>query len=239
MQIIMLGALAIIIPVGLRVWFYQSANRAVALVEQRIGKGEGEYKPVDYFAMSTAAPIVYSDQDLQEAENGGGVLAELGDIGSAGEDYEEFLLEESGTDEAETAYILEIPAISLKTIARRSKSFADIYAQMRLGAAIFPKAPALDQIGNLCMSAHRTGTRDYFRNLDKLSAGDKVFIHSQTLGSFCYEVEDVGIIAANDWSVTEETDVPVVTLLSCQAYKGVSHGQRIMVRAKLVARAAA
>ncbi len=133
------------------------------------------------------------------------------------------------------SYLLEIPDIGLKVAVYRSGSFNKMYVNMRSGAAMFPRAPEPNTVGNLCISAHRTGTRDYFRNLDKLSVGDTIYMHTSQMGSFQYEVVKVAIIERNDWSVTAATSYPALTLLSCQAYGGISNAQRIMVRAKLVA----
>ena len=137
--------------------------------------------------------------------------------------------------EVKRSYLLEIPGISLKVAVYRSSTFNKMYQDMRVGAAMFPRAPEPDTIGNICISAHRTGTRDYFRNLNRLSPGDTVYLHTSHLGSFQYEVVEVSIIEANDWSVTGSTSYPALTLLSCQAFGGISNAQRIMVRAKLVA----
>jgi LPXTG-site transpeptidase (sortase) family protein len=137
-------------------------------------------------------------------------------------------------DGVKRTYLLEIPDIGVKVAAYRSGSFNRMYKNMRIGAAMFPRAPEPNTVGNICISAHRTGTRDYFRNLNKLSAGDKVYLHTSHLGSFEYEVVKVTIIEKNDWSVSRDVGYPALTLLSCQEYGGVSNGQRIMVRAKLV-----
>ena len=137
-------------------------------------------------------------------------------------------------DNEKRSYLLEIPDIGVKVAAYRSGTFNKMYQNMRIGAAMFPRAPEPDTVANICISAHRTGTRDYFRSLNKLSVGDTIYLHTSHLGSFQYEVVKVGIIEANDWSVTGDAGYPALTLLSCQANGGISNAQRIMVRAKLV-----
>jgi len=132
------------------------------------------------------------------------------------------------------SYLLEIPGINVKVAAYRSGSFNKMYKNMRIGAAMFPRAPEPNTIANLCISAHRTGTRDYFRNLNNLSIGDVIYLHTSHLGSFKYEVVKVYIINNNDWSPTLDTSYPALTLMSCQAFGGISNAQRIIVRAKLV-----
>jgi LPXTG-site transpeptidase (sortase) family protein len=138
------------------------------------------------------------------------------------------------SDGVKRTYLLEIPDIGVKVAAYRSGSFNKMYENMRIGAAMFPRAPEPNTVANICISAHRTGTRDYFRNLNKLSVGNKVYLHTSHLGSFEYEVVSVDIIEKNDWSVASDVGYPALTLLSCQAFGGVSNAQRIMVRAKLV-----
>ena len=141
---------------------------------------------------------------------------------------------DTDADGVKRTYLLEIPSIGVKVAAYRSGSFNKMYQNMRIGAAMFPRAPEPDTIANLCISAHRTGTRDYFRNLNNLSSGDVIYLHTSHLGSFKYEVVKVSIIENNDWSVTGDTSYPALTLLSCQAFGGISNAQRIVVRAKLV-----
>jgi LPXTG-site transpeptidase (sortase) family protein len=156
-------------------------------------------------------------EDQKPAENGGGDAAI--DVDPEG---------------IKRSYLLEIPDIGVKVAAYRSGSFNKMYENMRIGAAMFPRAPEPNTVANICISAHRTGTRDYFRNLDKLSVGDTIYLHTSHLGSFEYEVVKVSIIEKNDWSVSGDVGYPALTLLSCQAFGGVSNAQRIMVRAKLV-----
>ncbi len=132
------------------------------------------------------------------------------------------------------SYLLEIPDIGVKVAAYRSGTFNKMYENMRIGAAMFPRSPEPDTVANLSISAHRTGTRDYFRYLNKLSAGDTIYLHTSHMGSFQYEVVKVEVIEANDWRVTRDVGYPALTLLSCQAFGGISNAQRIMVRAKLV-----
>ncbi len=151
-----------------------------------------------------------------------------------GEDESEYAAIDIDPKGAKRSYLLEIPGINVKVAAYRSGSFNKMYENMRVGAAMFPRAPEPDTIANLCISAHRTGTRDYFRNLNNLSSGDVIYLHTSHLGSFKYEVVKVYIINNNDWSPTLDTSYPALTLMSCQAFGGISNAQRIIVRAKLV-----
>jgi LPXTG-site transpeptidase (sortase) family protein len=149
--------------------------------------------------------------------------------------------DESGYDAIDTdqkdvkrSYLLEIPEINVKVAVLRSGSFNKMYTNMRSGAAMFPRAPEPNTVGNICISAHRTGTRDYFLEINKLSVGDLIYLHTSHLGSFQYQVVKVDIIDSHDWSVTKDVGYPALTLLSCQASNGISNALRVVVRAKLV-----
>ena len=161
-------------------------------------------------------------------------LAALAGNTSLSGDENDYAPIDKDSGDVKRSYLLEIPDIKLKVTAYRSGSFNKMYQNMRSGAAMFPRAPEPDTSANICISAHRTGTRDYFRNLHKLSAGDVIYLHTSHLGSFKYEVVKVAIIENDDWSVSRDVGYPALTLLSCQAYEGVGNAQRIMVRAKLV-----
>lgn len=163
---------------------------------------------------------------------------ELADLAEQGQQQPE---DESGyapidveKEGVKRSYLLEIPDISVKVAVYRSGSFNRMYENMRNGAAMFPRAPEPDTVANICISAHRTGTRNYFLNLNKLSEGDTIYLHTSHLGSFQYEVVKVDVIEAHDWSVTRDVGYPALTLLSCQASSGISNARRIMVQAKLV-----
>ena len=161
--------------------------------------------------------------------------------GLAGDKAEKVAEAEEGYDPIDVekesvkrSYLLEIPGINVKVAVYRSGSFNKMYENMRNGAAMFPRAPEPDTVANISISAHRTGTRNYFLNLNKLSEGDTIYLHTSHMGSFQYEVVKVDVIEAHDWSVTRDVGYPAFTLLSCQASSGISNARRIMVQAKLV-----
>jgi LPXTG-site transpeptidase (sortase) family protein len=184
------------------------------------------------------AALHLPDDDYRSAMEQHRKLAALNPNGGEGLPDDESQYDPIDVDgNVKRSYLLEIPAIGVKVAAFRSGSFNKMYTNMHRGAAMFPRSPEPNTVGNISISAHRTGTRDYFRNLNKLSVGDTVYLHTSHLGSFQYEVVKVTIIDNNDWSVTSGVGYPALTLLSCQEYQGVSNAQRIMVRAKLVAAA--
>lgn len=229
--IIIAGVLTLITPYVLRYLYHQSAMVLALEMEDQLGAVADNYAQVDYSQLNIASPSVYTPEQLAEAQQSPSIL-------------DDFILFGDGQDTADTSeqtvtatgdsYLLEIPSISLKICVLRCSSFKQIYKCMRSGAAIFPDAPQPDEIGNICMSAHRTGSRDYFRNLDQITAGDIIYLHYAKNTSYQYQVLNVSVIEPDDWSVTGQTLYPALTLLSCQEYQGVSHGRRIMVRAKLI-----
>lgn len=234
---IIIGVLALITPYALRYLYYQTAVVLALEKEDQLGELSDHYEQADYAQFKLAAPCVYTPEQIEAAQRSPGILDDFSGLGIDDESIGALATPTVSTQTpavGEGSYLLEIPAIDLKICAIRCRSFARIYRCMRSGAAIFPYAPEPNEIGNICMSAHRTGSRDYFRNLDHLTAGDTVYLHYAKNLSYQYQVVAVSIIEPDDWSVTGQTLYPALTLLSCQEYQGVSNGRRIMVRAKLV-----
>jgi len=235
--IIIVGILALIAPYAMRYWNYQTSVVLALEKEDQLGEVSNPYEQIDYSKLSIAAPCVYTAEEIEAAQRGTSILDNFSGLDDADEPVDTATNMSTDANSSEGiigSYLLEIPAISLKICANQCKSFSSIYRCMRSGAAIFPNAPDPDEIGNICMSAHRTGSRDYFRNLDQLAKGDTVYLRCEKNISYQYQVVSVSVIEPDDWSVTGQTLYPALTLLSCQEYQGVSHGRRIMVRAKLI-----
>lgn len=135
-------------------------------------------------------------------------------------------------DKPEAYAILEIPKINLKIGMYVCDQFKQIYTHMRYGAGIYPGSAMPGTIGNCAIAAHRTGPSDFFRRLDELKAGDQMIVHMEE-ASYKYIVEDVWTIFPSDTSVIKPTDYAALTLTTCQAYKGVSNGKRLIVRGQL------
>jgi LPXTG-site transpeptidase (sortase) family protein len=235
--VILIGFAFAIMPYALRLFYYRNSAELARQMEDKLGENDPIYVKVDYSKLNTADPCVYTPEEIDAAQQNPDLLDDI--AGLAGSSA---LSDLDASDSATTidsdkinedTYLLEIPAINLKICAIRCSSFTRIYKCMRLGAAIFPDAPEPDEIGNICMSAHRTGSKDYFRNLDDLSIGNIVYLHCAKNVSYQYKVVSVSTIEPDDWSVTGQTLNPTLTMLSCQEYQGVSNGRRIMVRAEL------
>ncbi len=137
-----------------------------------------------------------------------------------------------GTTEA--VYLLEMPSIGVKVGVFTDLTFEQMYKSMRKGAAMFPRVGAPNTNTNISMSAHRSGSAAFFSNFDRVQVGDVILMHTRTLGSFRYIVDQVGIIEKDNWDPTLALGYPALTLLSCEEYQGISNGRRIVVRARLV-----
>ena len=232
--IIGIGLLFVLLPHILRVFYYQNSTRLAEQLENAMGNTSATYIEIDESKMKTAEPTIYTAEEIDAAQQNTSLLDDLADINDNTTVIDEGSTAVDVGGVKEDSYILKIPAIDLKICAIRCSSFDRIYKDMRIGAAIFPNAPQPDEIGNICMSAHRTGSRDYFRHLDQLKQGDYVYLYCAEGVSYQYHVVNVTTIEPDDWSVTGQTLKPTLTMLSCQEYQGVSNGRRIMVRAELV-----
>lgn len=102
---------------------------------------------------------------------------------------------------------------------------------LKKGPGLYEKSPLPSENGgNVCIAGHRTTYGAWFRNVDKLKAGDDIILEFQGL-NYNYKVEKVFIVASNDWSVTKPVGYSALTLTSCHPLH--SSRQRIVVRAKL------
>ncbi|MHC1694703.1 MAG: sortase [Eubacteriales bacterium] len=84
---------------------------------------------------------------------------------------------------------------------------------------------------NVLIAGHRDGYSAYFHNIDKMKAGDKIYI-TFNRKRYIYSTVKVEIIEKNDWSVTEKRGISTLTLTSCHP-KG-SNKQRIALFADLI-----
>ena len=242
--VILIGCFLFVLPLAMKFLFHQSAHDMASQLDQTyVSSAETTLQPVQIESLEVASPYDYTAEELEQAQRDPGVMADFSAIGDDLTSLDEepssepqiVVLGNSSSENAtkRTTYLMEIPALDLKIAVIRAKSFSDMYRCMRLGAAIFPKAPELNTIGNICISAHRTGSKDYFRHLDNLQTDDIIYLRS-TDSVYQYQIVKIAIIDSDDWSVTGQTLCPTLTLLSCQEYQGISNGQRIMVQATLV-----
>jgi sortase A len=85
--------------------------------------------------------------------------------------------------------------------------------------------------GNVVISAHNDVYGSIFKDLGKLRPGDPVFAQTPT-GEYRYEVVSSRIVLPTEISVTQPTDQPVLTLITC--YPPYVDTHRIVVTARLV-----
>jgi len=89
-----------------------------------------------------------------------------------------------------------------------------------------------EAVGNVCIAGHRTTYGAWFRHLDLLKKGDKIYLFFNG-NTYIYEVEKVFVVDKCDWSITEKTDARILTLSACHPIGSAK--ERIVVRADLAA----
>ncbi|MFO7246401.1 MAG: sortase [Bacillota bacterium] len=102
---------------------------------------------------------------------------------------------------------------------------------LALAPGFYPEG-SLPHLGsNVAIAGHRTTYGAWFRHLDRLEAGDSIYlIYDGVL--YRYEVQRVWVIANNDWSVIARTPDHVLTLTTC--HPPGSSAYRLAVRARWV-----
>jgi sortase A len=123
---------------------------------------------------------------------------------------------------------IEIPAIKVSATVLRGTTLA----ALAKGPGWYEES-ALPGEGNTAIAGHRTMYGAWFRNTDKLRAGDVINIIYEGQ-VYEYSVEKVFPISNNDWSVIEPCGYPALTLTTC--HPPGSAVQRLVVRARLVER---
>lgn len=179
-----------------------------------------------YSIMSTNDPNGYSDVDtdaLATSSPTGEMPWDMED-GNIGADID-FNITQADA-------VLQIDKIDLKVSVFNASSIQAMYPNMRKGASFYPKFNEPGKIGNVCIAAHRTGSSDYFLKLNELKKGDEIYLHTKS-ASYLYIVEYVTTVMPDDWSLLKQTDYAALTMSTCQEYQGVSHGKRLIVRARL------
>ena len=109
---------------------------------------------------------------------------------------------------------------------------------LRAGAGHYPDTPLPCEVGNVAIAGHRTTYGKPFANLEILKPGDKVILETP-FARHTYEVipsfaghRNPWVVAANDWSVAEQSPESILTLTTCHP-RG-SDTERLVARARLV-----
>ncbi len=124
--------------------------------------------------------------------------------------------------------IIEIPAINIKYAIVQGTE------RVNLRAAVGHMTEGVDigQEGNCIIAGHRGGYYGtFFKNIDKLKAGDEIYVTDLNNNTYTYQVYEQKWIEMYDWDELEA--IPgekTLTLLSCE-----DHGElRIIIRARIV-----
>lgn len=124
-----------------------------------------------------------------------------------------------------TPFLIEIPRIGLRAAVGAGVEVADL----RKGPGWYPQSALPGTPGNVAIAGHRTTYGSWFRHVDRLQAGDVIFL-SDGQRMIAYEVERVYTVEAGDWSVIESTLHNALTLTTCTPPGGDEY--RLVVRAR-------
>lgn len=91
------------------------------------------------------------------------------------------------------------------------------------GVGHFKNTPIIN--GNVCLAAHNNNK--FWAKLNTLQKGDKI-IYTTLLGTKEYELSNIKIIKETDWSLLENTNENILTLITCVKGKPL---QRLCVQA--------
>ncbi|MCR3923497.1 MAG: class E sortase [Firmicutes bacterium] len=133
---------------------------------------------------------------------------------------------EPAKEELPTALgLLEIDKIDLKAAVIHGITEDDL----KKGPGFYPQSKH-PEIGNVSIAAHRGVYGSWFRHLDRLKPGDKIFL---TLGTnrYQYKVREQFVTHSRDWSVIDSMEIAELTLTTC-LYTTTS--KRLILKADLV-----
>ncbi|MDI3269801.1 MAG: class E sortase [Bacillota bacterium] len=121
-------------------------------------------------------------------------------------------------------FLLEIPRLQLKVMVWEGVTL-DV---LRKGPGHYPQTPLPGQGGNLAIAGHRTTYGAPFRRLGELVPGDVILIGKDGQ-SFRYIVEKSWVVLPTDLSPLDPTDVPSLTLTTCDPPGSAAY--RLIIRA--------
>lgn len=120
--------------------------------------------------------------------------------------------------------ILRIPEIGLDMAVVEGVAPDDL----KKGPGHYPGTPLPGAEGNVGIAGHRTTYARPFWALDRLDAGDRVYLDTRQ-GRFIYEVEWTRVVAPHQVEVLDPTGAPSLTLTTC--HPKFSAAQRLVLRA--------
>jgi sortase A len=107
--------------------------------------------------------------------------------------------------------IIEIPRLGLKKFVVSGVTIDDL----RKGPGHYRNTALPGQKGNSAIAAHRTAYGSPFKEVDKMEAGDEIFITNALNERFTYRVRDIKVVEPTDFSVLEPSAEAILTLTSC------------------------
>jgi sortase A len=102
---------------------------------------------------------------------------------------------------------------------------------LKKGVGHFRNTPLPGQKGNVALAGHRTTYGAPFGDLDKLQNGDPITFTNTFGEKFVYKVTAQTIVAPDDTTVLQTTDVPSLTLVTCDPK--YTSTNRLIIRAEL------
>jgi sortase A len=128
---------------------------------------------------------------------------------------------------AEHPVRIQIPKIGVD----EAVYYGDTFDILKLGVGQMIGSANPGQIGNMVLSAHNDIYGEIFRDLDKLSPGDEIIVHT-TSRTYTYVVESTEIVRPRDtWVLDQGGGYRRATLISCYPYR--VNNRRIAVFALL------
>lgn len=144
--------------------------------------------------------------------------------------------EEEQTEEKDHTYdyiamvnpiaILEIPKINLKVVVAEGTEDNII----RYAVGHFEETAMPGDTGNFALAGHRNfDTGEFFLKIDKLAEGDEIKVTTLDGTVYTYNVTNSFVVQPQDTYILEESDKPIVTLVTC-TYDG---SERLIVQGAL------
>jgi sortase A len=121
---------------------------------------------------------------------------------------------------------MEIPRLKMRAFVVDGTSGRELAR----GPAHFTGTALPGQTGNCAIAAHRNVYGSWFRNLNRLRAGDLVILRTPQK-TFNYKVTGFKIIPSNDLSILKPTKAPTLTLVTCMIPHAV---RRLVVFGKMM-----
>jgi sortase A len=105
-------------------------------------------------------------------------------------------------------------------------------ASLELGPGHYAQTPLPGEGGTVAIAGHRTTYLAPFREINELTAGDRIILH-MPYGSFTYTVTHSEVVAPDAWWIIRPVGAEQLVLSSCNPL--FSAAQRLVVFARLIA----